>query len=76
MALVQKLDIVKERQGRRHNAVRGECFVLVEDCKKYLQINTFGSNEREHRGNTSQTIQFSEESLEQLEQIIRDHFKG
>jgi hypothetical protein len=39
-------------------------------ARKYLQLETFGSDARKLTGKTSQSIQFDEESLRELRRII------
>lgn len=40
-----------------------------------LQLSTYGSEEREIPGKTSQTLQFPRESAEQLFQILKEEFE-
>ena len=40
-----------------------------------LQLSTYGSEEREIPGKTSQTLQFTRESAAQLFRILKEEFK-
>ncbi|UCE68090.1 MAG: hypothetical protein JSU85_13135 [Candidatus Zixiibacteriota bacterium] len=42
-----------------------------ESGGKYLQIDTYGSNTRKLKGKKSQSIQFNEDSLRELLEIVR-----
>ena len=71
MALVRKL----KRHNMDRNTVHGEAdctyTIFTDSGKKYLQIDTYGSPHRQFVGKKSQSIQFDQESLEQLKDIIR-----
>lgn len=75
MALLEKLNHLRNvtRQSP-HKPIQGDYFVFEGNGLKYLQINTYGSDGRQIPGKTSQTIQFSEESIKQLKEIIEMHF--
>ena len=40
-----------------------------------LQLDSFGSNEREKPGKQSQTLQFGEQAAHQLYRILKDTYK-
>jgi hypothetical protein len=42
--------------------------------KRFLQINTYGLNERKVKGVTSQTMQFDEEAVRELKKILENEF--
>jgi hypothetical protein len=75
MALITELkQITKDRQ-----AVHGlvECAYSVftgPDGQRYLQLETFGSKERQIPGKTSQAIQLSESSATELKRLIEETF--
>lgn len=73
MALVRKL----EKIGMEKCAVHGEttCTYTTfsdEEGNSYLQIDTYGSDQRKIVGKKSQTTQFGPEALAQLKEILRD----
>lgn len=62
------------RNSRLQNEAECTYNVLVENGKKYVQLNTYGSKERLHKHVVSQTIQFNEQSAKQLIQILKSEF--
>jgi hypothetical protein len=69
LALVTKLEKA-EINARVHGEVEADYNIVIKDGKKYLQINTYGSEQR-RENKVSQTIQFNEESANQLIKIIK-----
>ena len=64
-----------QNQESVHKEIKGSYFiVMARNGKKYLQIDTYGSDEREISGKISQSIQFSQEAIEQLKKILLQHF--
>jgi hypothetical protein len=72
LALVKKLEKT-EINARVHGEVVADYNIVIKDGKKYLQINTYGSEHRKEN-KVSQTIQFNEESVKQLIGIINKEF--
>lgn len=62
MALISKLERVS-RNSRIHEEVEATYNIVNQGGEKYVQINTYGSNERKVKGQVSQTIQLSEEAI-------------
>lgn len=76
MALVHHLQKGYKEKDSIHRST--ECsYYIVHNKKgeKFLQLDTYGSAEREIPGKISQTIQFSPEAIEQLRQILATEFK-
>jgi hypothetical protein len=74
MALVASLfKITKDRQ-KAHKAVECAYSVFIEDGKKYLQLDTYGSQQRMHTGATSQTLQLEEKSARTLKKLLQEIF--
>jgi hypothetical protein len=71
MALIKHLsEGVKERQ-QIHNETEATYFLIFDDAnKKYLQIDTYGSDQRSIPGKVSQSIQFSPDAIKQLKKIL------
>jgi len=50
-------------------------YILTEmDGRKVLQLNTYGSSDRENPNKLSQTIQLDESAAQQLLSILRSEF--
>lgn len=71
MALVKKLAKITMDRNVVHEPV--ECTYTVfrdSDGYRYLQIDTYGSKTRKLKGKKSQSLQFGEESMKKLIEII------
>ncbi|TSK07497.1 MAG: methionyl-tRNA formyltransferase [Geobacter sp.] len=58
-----------ERESK-HTKVDCTYDVILVDGKKYLQLDTYGSAQREIKGKKSQSIRLSPEAIEQLKKIF------
>ena len=68
MALINK--ITKEtRNAKLHNEVEATYNLVVKNGEIYIQINTFGSDDRAIKGKVSQSIQLSKEVNSELNEI-------
>ncbi len=75
MALVRKIEPREKDIRAVHNTTTCTFTVFVdEDGGRYLQLETYGSEEREIPGKVKQTLQFNEQSAAQLLKILRDTF--
>ncbi len=54
--------------------VAAKYIVGERDGKTILQINTYGSSERQMPDKLSQTIQFDEQSARELYQVLKQEF--
>ncbi len=58
-----------------HKITEGSYFIVNDERgRKYLQIDTYGSADREMPGKISQSLQFSPESIKQLKEILSREF--
>lgn len=73
MALVNKINKI-QKSSRVHGEVNATYNLLTRGGQKYIQINTYGSSNREVQGAVSQTIQLSEDVINQLQEILRSEF--
>jgi len=75
MALVTRLER-DERDFRSLHPTHVACKYLVSENqgKKVLQLNTYGSEDREIPGKLSQTLQFDEQSARQLFAVLQREF--
>ena len=76
MAVVVKLEpIARERELKlQPTQVTAQYGVQRRDGKAFLQIDTFGSADRDKPGKQSQTMQFTEETAKQLWTILGREF--
>jgi hypothetical protein len=73
MALITHMKKGEKDRQSIHDTT--EClYYIIRDSenRKYLQINTFGSEKRKDKGTVSQSIQFSPEAIEKLKEIINN----
>ena len=74
MALVKSFfKISKDRQLLR-SEVDCSYTISVVDGRRILQLETYGSSDRQHQGKTSQNIQLDERAGRELMTILRDAF--
>jgi hypothetical protein len=71
VALVKRFKRTSMSRNIVHGDVDCTYTVFQLDGKKYLQLDTYGSQKREYVGKKSQSLQFDEDSLRDLSQIIR-----
>ncbi len=74
MATVRKLEQRDLERFARHTEVDGSYSIIELDGEKFLQIDTYGSKQRQDKGKTSQSLRFSQETIEQLLKIIKTNF--
>lgn len=75
MAFVNKLEAdERDLKGLHPTQVVGKYLIAEHDGKKLLQLNTYGSAEREIPGKLSQTVQFGEVAAKQLLAVLKKEF--
>ncbi|MDP2402046.1 MAG: methionyl-tRNA formyltransferase [Actinomycetota bacterium] len=62
--------MVMDRQSRHTEADASYSVIVDETGRRLLQIDTYGSSDRQILGKKSQSIRFSPEALEQLREIL------
>lgn len=75
MALVTKITFQSKDARAPHKPA--ECHATIATAnsgEKYLQLDTFGSADREQPNKVSQSLQFSRASAEQLLHLLRQTF--
>lgn len=71
MALIKKLERVTMDRNSVHGYVAATYTVFQNDAgEKVLQIDTYGSPQRQIPGKKSQTLQFGPKALAQLREIL------
>ena len=75
MALVKKLQRIDKQRNSVHHEVQCTYSIFTDVLgEKILQIDTYGSANREYRGRNSQTIQLNKETAEELVRVITTEF--
>ncbi len=75
MAIVSKLERNQEMgtSFQSQTEVRAECKIAMDDeGKRYIQIRTMGSRDREVPGKQSQNILIAPEAIPELEALIAE----
>ena len=73
MALVTRLERMTKERNSVHTPV--DCVYTVfsgSDGRRYLQLDTFGSRNRQIVGKVSQSIQFGRDAAFELKRIIEE----
>ncbi len=74
MALVNKIEKGVKSRDSIHKETECSYFIIHDGSKKYLQLDTYGSDDRKLTGKTSQSIQFSTEAIKQLKELLLKEF--
>lgn len=74
MALIVSFEKVESDVQRRHGEVNCGWRYFDDDGSRLLQLDTYGSSERQSIGKQSQTIQLDEEGARQLLGILLEAF--
>lgn len=75
MAIVRRLKPINLERDAPHREV--ECTYSIihdDDGRTYLQLDTYGSSERQFPGKKSQSIRFAPEAIQQLKSLLAEHF--
>lgn len=73
MALIRNLTKVSKNH-KVHNYTDAHFDSFNDGGKKYLQIDTYGSDDRQKPGKVSQSLQIDEEVAKRLIDIIKNEF--
>ena len=74
MVLVRKFSKLELERSQLHGEVEAKYAVFERDGKGFVQINTYGSVDRQIPGQMSQTIQLDKEGAEALVGILKRTF--
>ena len=72
MALVKQMGALEIDTPTLHGEVEAKFKLFVRDGRYILQINTYGSPDRQIPGKVSQALQFGPEGIAQLKQILNE----
>ena len=75
MAIVRHLEKHLISGDQPHTETTATYSVVSANGESFIQIDTYGSEERKLAGKKSQSIRFAESSIRELELIISQHFK-
>jgi hypothetical protein len=71
MALVSKFEKISLERNRVHDDATATYTVFTgSDGKRYLQLDTYGTQSRKMRGKKSQSVQFEPEGISALKTIL------
>ena len=72
MAFITELfELSSTSMGRDHSTCSAGCRVTERVGERVLQIDTYGSSDRQIPNKKSQSLRFSPEAIEQLKAIFR-----
>jgi hypothetical protein len=74
MAVVRRLEHQTLEKGSPHTEVECTYSIVDDDKGRYLQIDTYGSTNRQIPGKKSQSIRFAPEAIEQLKTLLKESF--
>ena len=74
MALIAEFTKLQKERNQVHGVVECGYTVFEEGGSRYLQLDTYGSQERQIRGKTSQSIQLNAASAAELRALIEKTF--
>jgi hypothetical protein len=75
MALISTIEVITKDRQKVHGPTRCHASTFqADDGKTLLQLDTYGSEDREFTDKVSQSIQFDETAAAQLLALIRNTF--
>ena len=74
MAVVKSFSVESQNSRIGHTECSGAIRAVEVDGEKYLQIDTYGSVDREMPGKISQSLRLTREAFEQLKTLGDKHF--
>jgi len=77
MALINKNNIFKIEKNRNSVHKEVDCSYIMflgNNGQRYIQLDTYGSKDRQFAGKVSQTIQFNKETAQYLVDVLKQEF--
>lgn len=74
MALVRKFSIEKQNSRLGHSECRGTIRAIEVSGENFIQIDTYGSRDREFQNKLSQSLRLTEAAFNQLKKLGEEHF--
>jgi hypothetical protein len=75
MAVVHRMEQLTLEKDSPHSEADCTYSIVSDDQgQRYLQVDTYGSATRQIPGKKSQSIRFAPKAIEQLKQLLAEHF--
>lgn len=74
MAVVKKFSVEGQNSRVGHTECAGTIRAIEVSGEKYIQIDTYGSKEREFQNKLSQSLRLTEDAFNQLKELGETHF--
>ena len=74
MAVVKAFSIEPQNSRIGHTECNGAIRAIEVDGEKFIQIDTFGSKDREFRNKLSQSLRLTRAAFKQLMDLGEEHF--
>ena len=66
---------IEKTHNQLHERVRATYTVFEKDSRKYVQLDTYGKDDRDNPEKISQSLQFDKETAKFLVRLLIDEFK-
>jgi uncharacterized glyoxalase superfamily protein PhnB len=76
VALIKDFKRLEKDRYTKHKEAKASYSIFTKDNSKFLQIDTYGSEDRMYKGKISQSIQLDKEGLKELVEIIISNFSN
>jgi hypothetical protein len=74
MAVVKAFSIEEQNSRIGHTECEGTIRAIEVDGQKFIQIDSYGSKDREFRNKLSQSLRLTETAFNQLKKLGEEHF--
>ena len=74
MAVVKKFSVEPQNSRIGHTECPGTIRAIEVDGEKFIQIDTYGSKNREFQDKLSQSLRLTEAAFNQLKKLGESHF--
>ena len=74
MAVVKRFSVEEQNSRIGHTECEGTIRAIEVDGEKFVQIDTYGSKDREFRNKLSQSLRLTEAAFKQIKKLGEEHF--
>lgn len=74
MAVVKQFSVKDQNSRIGHSECSGVIRAIKVDGEKFIQIDTYGSKDREFQNKLSQSLRLTEGAFNQLKKLGEEHF--